>query len=405
MLVAKRKTGLTSGPQRQRGVAIVIVTIGMVAMLAMAGLALDMGDVYMNKTRLQNGLDAAALSAAKELVIHPGDTVAATIKARDTFVANQDEGNERLLSIGYTDVQTEFSDTLVPWVPNSGTNFVRVWVDTFTLSSFLISVLGIDDKPVGASATAGPAKATCPNIFPLMACGNPDPDDGGGPPHYGYTPGNEVILKTHAGPCPEPPTPENPDPCNGPGNFQVLDVGSGASAVRAAICGIGEYDCPEGEVYTEPGNMVGPVGQAVNAYFGIHHGPVDPSTCPADDNTAAYGPGGGPYYNPDYIMGFGDPEGEPGNHRRVVPIPVGACSEDSGGKKIFTIDTTLCFLLTRPAETTGNTQLVFGEFLGAPGDPTFQSCLAEGALSPDPDPDAGAPVIIVLFKDQIQEES
>lgn len=395
MLASKRNMGFSGGPQQQRGIAVVIVTIGMVAMAAMAGLALDMGDVYINKTRLQNSLDASALSAAKELVLKPGDMAAATIRARGTFVLNQDEGNEQLITIAQTDVNVEFSDTLVPWVPNSGSNFVRVWVDTFSLQSFLISVIGITDKPVVASATAGPAKVSCPNLFPLMACGFQNPPEGGKANNWGYDVGDQVILKVHSGPCPDAPTPENPDPCNGPGNFNVLDVGSGASAVRAAICGQGEFECiePGQTAQTEPGNMVGPVGQAINAMFGVHQGPVNEDNCPADGNTTEFFPADIPPFISDY---------RDGTHtdRRVVPVPIGVCTEDEGGKKVMTILDTMCFLITRQAETAGNTQLVYGEFL----DPDQDSCIAPGHISPDPDPEAGGPVIIVLYKDQIMDD-
>ena len=51
----------------QRGAVIVLVAIGMGALILTAGLALDMGHAFLNKTRLQNTVDAAALAAAKEL--------------------------------------------------------------------------------------------------------------------------------------------------------------------------------------------------------------------------------------------------------------------------------------------------------------------------------------------------
>jgi Flp pilus assembly protein TadG len=51
--------------RRQRGVALPLVVIGLVAMLALVGLALDTSHALTNKTRLQNTVDAAALAAAK----------------------------------------------------------------------------------------------------------------------------------------------------------------------------------------------------------------------------------------------------------------------------------------------------------------------------------------------------
>ena len=53
--------------QRQRGIIVAFTAVGMVALLALTGLALDMAHAFVNKTRLQNSVDAAALAAAKEL--------------------------------------------------------------------------------------------------------------------------------------------------------------------------------------------------------------------------------------------------------------------------------------------------------------------------------------------------
>ena len=53
--------------RRERGAALVLVVVGMLALLAMAGLAIDTAHVLLNKSRLQSALDAAALAAAKEI--------------------------------------------------------------------------------------------------------------------------------------------------------------------------------------------------------------------------------------------------------------------------------------------------------------------------------------------------
>ena len=52
---------------RQRGIVAVMVAIGLLALLAMVGLALDSGHAVLNKSRLQNTVDASALAAAKVL--------------------------------------------------------------------------------------------------------------------------------------------------------------------------------------------------------------------------------------------------------------------------------------------------------------------------------------------------
>lgn len=394
-------------PRTQRGIALVITTIGLLALLAMAGLALDMGDVYINKTRLQNALDAAALSAAKELVLSDGDMTAATAAARATFALNKDEGNEDLAVIADTDVAIEFSDSLVPWIPNSGAAFVRVSVTTFSRASVLISVLGIDSKPVVASATAGPDQADCSRPFPLMACGfdpmDPDtPADAHDPSagkYFGYEVGEQVVLKRDSSGCDEvDPDTGEPGTCNGPGNFNVLDVGSGADAVRDAICGKGALECvSEGDtVETNPGNMAGPIAQSVNTRFNDFAGPLKPGDCAADINTTEYPETGTDHFD---LYKAGGPETF--NKRRVVAITIGECTDAGGHKDVRVLDT-MCFLLTRKVIQAGNLNTVYGEFLD-PSDPIVGSCLTKGQSNPDPNA-TGGPVILVLYKDQVMTD-
>nr|NDG08245.1 pilus assembly protein TadG [Oxalobacteraceae bacterium] len=51
----------------QQGAVAVIFAIVITAMIGMAGLALDLGQLYVAKTELQNAADACALSAALSL--------------------------------------------------------------------------------------------------------------------------------------------------------------------------------------------------------------------------------------------------------------------------------------------------------------------------------------------------
>jgi len=86
-------------PRRQRGVALVIVVIALLAVLAMAGLALDASHMGYNKARLQSAVDAAALSAAKVLDETDNATDAAAA-ARATFDANAAAFPELLRAVG-----------------------------------------------------------------------------------------------------------------------------------------------------------------------------------------------------------------------------------------------------------------------------------------------------------------
>src|SRR3990167_7568906 len=90
----------TATPARQRGAVMVLIVIALASMLLMAALALDGGHMLVNKTRLQNAVDAAALSGAKTLQQVMGSGNASSL-ARDaalnTLRLNADsDGNGEL---------------------------------------------------------------------------------------------------------------------------------------------------------------------------------------------------------------------------------------------------------------------------------------------------------------------
>jgi Flp pilus assembly protein TadG len=81
---------------KQQGAVLILAVAAMVAMLGLVGLALDGGHAMLNKTRLQNTVDAAALSGAKELDL-TDDTVQARAAAISAFAANAAaDGNHEL---------------------------------------------------------------------------------------------------------------------------------------------------------------------------------------------------------------------------------------------------------------------------------------------------------------------
>ena len=67
MMNLRIRQPFTATPRRQAGSVSVLMVIALAAILMMAGLSLDVGHMLLNKTRLQNAVDAAALSGAKTL--------------------------------------------------------------------------------------------------------------------------------------------------------------------------------------------------------------------------------------------------------------------------------------------------------------------------------------------------
>jgi hypothetical protein len=407
------------GARRASGIVLPLFVAGLVGMLAVTGLALDSSHMMLNKTRLQNAVDMAALSAAKTLDQTQGDTADATVEANRMLGVNAAlTGNGEVadaIAAGMS-VSIEFSNTLQPFVPGTApAQYVRVRAEDMTLTGWFIQTLGWDDKRVGASAVAGPSPTLneiC-NIAPMMVCGDPA---AGAANNWGYTQGMPSVLKTGA-------TGGNFEV--GPGNFQLIRLGgTGAAVVREALAGSYEACVTlNGTVETQPGNAVGPVAQGLNTRLAIYTGPLSgsSSTYPPDvvtqevsprltyDTTTRVvsyqgqpitSPAGTPYFDAtDYQAriesGNYDEAPQPNGRgvfgRRVLAVPVGDCSTTTNGQGTITVLGTMCYHLLQSAVQQGNEAHVYGEFTGT-------GCGVTGTPGPAPVTGPG-PYIIQLYKD------
>ena len=149
-------------------------------MLAVAGLALDASHSVVNKTRLQNTVDAAALAAAKQYD-QAADIVAANAAALQIFGLNADGAGNHELNADYDAngiaITIQWSETLNPFVNTGVGPYVRVIASDYDTATSLTAVLGIMEIDIAASAVAGPSPTvnTACNIAPLVACAL-DPD-------------------------------------------------------------------------------------------------------------------------------------------------------------------------------------------------------------------------------------
>jgi len=299
---------------------MIIFAIGMIAILAMAGLALDGSHMLLNKTRLQNAVDAAALAAAVEMNTG-GDINSSRVVAQQNLVDNASaSGNAELATaLGTYSVSTtangnecggidsdgndvniciQFSDSygapgsgfaFAPgtWIPGvSQFGYVRVIVDGFTLPNYLIQVLNLvgfnPQKNIGASAISGPSSRLGENcgLSPLIFCIDldvPHSETGELPAEdndWNVDPGRLHVLK-YANECTNTPP-------AGHGNFQLADVlGNGASAVAAGLAGA--LICGEigGEVDTKEG-LAASVSQGFNTRFNDFKGAFKKSEYTSD---------------------------------------------------------------------------------------------------------------------------
>lgn len=357
-------------PTRQAGVSLLIFTVALAAVVGMVGLVLDIGLAYLAKTRLQNALDAAALSGAK--AIFNGGAALATTEATATFNANMNMP-------GITPL-VETSPTLDPFVAGGANpRFVRVSVAALTVPLRLARALpGVGESlDVAGTAVAGPISLggrIC-GAIPVMLCGTPGDSDCSDGACFGIGNLGAEVETTFSG--------DNSTLTTGNYGFITLNCGTGAACLRQALAG-GEDICFDegGMVSTEPGAMTGPAEQGLNTRFGQYGGGLSATQYPPDRVTASV-----IYYN-DYRTRQGNPSswdvpnGVPG--RREVLVPIGDCSVGINGRTDVQILGAACAFLTRPA----NGSEIRGQLI-----PT---CRATGSVPPNPNPNG--PQKIVLYQ-------
>lgn len=395
---------------RQAGTIMVQVVIALIALLGIAALALDLGHLYMLKTRMQNMVDAAALSGAKQFDMTEETVPASATAAKDTFWKNlvaADSGNDELKDAWGTDPDTpdeidfvvEFSGELTPgsFSPGGTGPYVRVEAQWPSVGAWFARVLGFTQFTVAASAVAGPSAHlddVC--VFPVVLCPKnmvPEDPDWGEDPLWGYDAGEPLQLLVQKG--------------NeiGPGNIGFLDTGSGADGLQEALAGGTDYcdrqkDEPiitDGDSFTEPGNPIQKFLTGVNSRFEACSGNWCGSTIKPDivgsvppdtytDYQAAYADLSEAQLNdPDFAL-----------ERRVVVMPVIPCTGDDEGKSNVTIEGFICIFLRDKAvhnapPVDGSQLSLQGEVIsaceaqGTPGSTSGESQLYKIVLHDDPD--------------------
>ncbi|WP_417614959.1 pilus assembly protein TadG-related protein [Oceanisphaera sp.] len=283
--------------KQQKGAVLVLVTISLFVLLAFTALALDGGYLLLNKNRVQDAVDSAALSGAKTLNLI--DKAASTHdKARD---AVEDTLRAILTGPGFkqvnvdlnnlaTQLDVEFSIDPVPFSPttDSSAKAIRVRLNTVPVDQFLSQLL-VDTWQVRASAVAATAAdKTKEQIIPLLMCAektnmnsiesgdfgfNTTKRDGSG------NPGDIIVIKRAA---------QGDNPV-GPGNFLGLDFkcydndpdanctsdpnGGGGSLYKDALSGklfVNSQVSAGDTITTLPGNKVGPTEGGLNTRFNIY---------------------------------------------------------------------------------------------------------------------------------------
>lgn len=370
--------------RKQKGIVAVILTIAMLAILAVTALAIDVNHMYMNRTKLQNGVDAAALAAAVVLDNNSSQADATTAANHTLTRLVATDGNSEL-DLASATINVTYNSTAAfdgGACAAGGDCYVRVVVNNMDLTSFFMQLF-TDTKQIAASAVAGPSAAAsmvC-NLAPMTVCAldNTDLQNGG------FSNGDEISIKVAS---------TNDD--IGPGNFQLVDFDGEVEGLsdnekqahlREQLAG-GYKGCAdlEGTIMTKPGNTVGPVSQGLNTRFGDNSGSVK-----------------GDYVSDDEIrenISYDEYSAE-GNGRRMLLIPIIDCKnpvDNPNGKSEFPITALGCFFMMNKAPK-GNSkkQDIDGEYV-------IGGCEAANSYS-NGQSSTNGPYRIVLYKDPFNEDS
>jgi Flp pilus assembly protein TadG len=398
---------------RERGAVLPLVAVGMLALIGIAGLALDTAHVLLNKARLQSALDAAALAAAKVLD-QTASTAQADTAANSVFTLNLAQYPELQSAVGAgLTLATQYSSTLTPFSPGTTPAlFVQASITGFTTTMSLSTVLGIASINVAGSAVAGPSptiQQAC-NVMPIMMCAS----GAAPPPLFGYAVDQVVGLN-------EVPSSGVAATNLAPGNYNLLDLGStGGGVVQTNLAGSYNSCATIGQsVLTNPGVAAGPVEQGVNTRFNQYQGGLSPTdyppdvinsignqtslTCTSGDCSTGVLQGGALVTNAGQLTfnwsnytallpsGPYDTQPMPADtgafRRREVTVPIGDCSTAVNGTGGVNVLGFACLFLLQPMSTVD--QVLYAQIISA--------CDAAGR------PGAGAsagpgPHIIELYK-------
>jgi len=417
-------------PRPQRGIVAVLVTIALLVLLAIAGLALDSGRMVLNKSQLQSTVDSAALAAAKVLN-ETGSRAEAQTVAADIFAQNAEELSGVLTDA--TMLPLEYSDTLMGLMPGGdrgeGRHYVRVVAGNFSIWTSFSRVVGVPELAAAASAVAGPSaplqiRGAC-DVVPLMVC----IDRVNGTKANGWN----VLDSTKVTPLKI----AQPDSF-APGNTGLICLEGGNCGANKIREWLRQGGCipPSGYLDTKPGTVTGPTGQGLSTRFtasGLPDWPPDVITdqvgLPA--LTMLKGNAEDAFFcldgTPDKCRTVGDKvndiddvhlnyqdyserlaagrsewdEPDRGRaERRVVALPVVDCGPDPNGRETVEVKDLACFYLLQDIiRVAGNPAYVLGQYTNEP-------CAASGTPGTTPGSGTGTGVFkIVLHNDPNSDSS
>jgi len=172
----------------QRGGIAVIVAISALVLFGFAGLAIDLGRMYVDKTELQTAADACALAAAAELSCQPTpgtpcpSSYLQNAEAAGIYAAGRNLVEFQSQAVVITPADVKFSTVLAPnenylsRAAGASTNsrYVMCTARRNGLMPWFMAVLGAGEQDIAAAgvATLAPSQSACPTS-PIGICNKP----------------------------------------------------------------------------------------------------------------------------------------------------------------------------------------------------------------------------------------
>ena len=369
---------------RQQGAVAIIVAIVIVAMIGIAGLALDLGKLYVAKAELQNAADACALAAAQSLTGSDGkqlqisEAAGITTSVRHRVLFQSHAVSTQL------DRSIDFAASLAgPWYHSSDLSvgnattlsmrYARCSLQEDNIPTWLIQVLNllpgvqIGSQSMSASAVARLQGSQTSCAMPIAVCRAAIDVEGSW--LQGAVGSNGALT----------------------GSFMWADLSppqGGAAELAANLTGTGQCQLPPaGSPIGQPGNTIS-LANEYNSRFGIYQGNVRAANAQADrtgyaytDNTSGgnWSAANGHAYsdfvakrsaNASYQGGNADVRGSflssnelaaQGGDRRIMVAPVVDCATYQSSQTAPVLQWA-CVLLLHPMvnNASGNSQLVAG---------------------------------------------
>jgi hypothetical protein len=405
-------------PKRQRGAVAVVVGLTIFVLVGMIGLALDSGQLFVNKTELQNAADACALAAARELdgnadALIRADSVGVFVGKQNLVGFQSGAVQLTAADLSYSAHLSPNSDYQTSANADAGTaRFVMCEVERNNIGMWFMGVRGFGDQTVSAYAVATvlPAQTSC--ALPIGFCKNYTPPanclDGGVPDKNGLCVGEWRNGRFEA-----------KDGSFGAFNWiDFVDKNGGTSDLsELLITGLCEIPDVSEVKYAEPG-IAQAAAKAWNSRFGLYPpgggngNPSPTGTPPATADWTGYSyttTSEGKVAWPAQRNAFADflehrvtndpYQGDketglqltgnytsieaPAGDRRVVPVPIIDCTSWGPSKQVV-IEDWACVLMLHPIGNPSSED-VYMEYRGlasTPGSPCASYGLAGGTIGP-----------------------